>query len=175
MQRKLFYSIIAVYLGAVALGAGIVYGGTFLTTKTVTNNVPKPAHLTMVSEGHNGGTNGTDNRPHDTIMPENITVFVGQEVDLTVINYDEGPHSITSTTLVTSSGTGIDLSIPGRTALGVPSVTNFPAFTPTQAGTYLWKCITPCDAGQGYWAMGGPSGTNPVPGFMAGYMIVLSS
>ena len=169
MERKTLYSIIAVYLGAVALGAGIVYGGSVLTT----TSTAKPVHFTIVSEGHNGGSNSTfDNRPHDTIMPENITVYVGQTVYLTVINYDEGAHTITSTTLPTSTGTGIDLHIPGRTALGVPSVTNLPAFTPTKAGTYLWICMTPCDAGQGGWAMDGAAGSSPVPGFMAGYIIV---
>lgn len=166
MQRKLLLSIVAVYLGAVALGAGIVYGGSILTTKST----PKPVHLTMVVEGHAGGSNSTfDNRGHDTMMPENLTVFVGQQVSLTVINYDEGPHSITASDL------SLDFQIPGRTALGVPSVTNF-QFTPNKAGTFVWYCRIPCDAGQGGWAMTpGPNNMPAQPGFMAGYIIVQSS
>jgi plastocyanin len=166
MQRKLLASIIIVYIGAAALGFGIVYGGGILTAKSVA----KPLTITMVSEGHNGGMNSTyDHRPHDTIMPENITTFVGQEVDLTVINYDEGGHTITS------GGVGIDLQFAGRTALGVPSVTHF-TFTPNKAGTFLWYCRLPCDAGQGGWAMTmGPNGEAAQPGFMAGYIIVQSS
>ena len=122
----------------------------------------KQAFITLVSEGHLGGSLGPDGLKHDTIIPADFTAYAGQTVNLTVVNYDEGPHTITSGAL------GINFQFPGAKSDGVPSVTQF-QFTPAKAGVYQWYCALPCDAGQGGWAMtqGGQ------PGFMAGNITIL--
>lgn len=125
-------------------------------------SAPPKAYITLVSEGHEGGSLGPDGLKHDTIIPADFTVYAGQTVELSAVNYDEGAHTITNPAL------GIDFQFPGAKSDGVPSVTQF-QFTPTKAGVYQWYCRLPCDLGQGGWAMtnGGQ------PGFMAGNITVL--
>ena len=160
--------IIAVLVVSVAAGVGVGWG-IATTTSTSSSGTPKAVSLSMVVEGHSGGVLAVDNKTHDTMMPENLTVYVGQTITLTAQNFDEGPHTITNAAL------GIDFYIPGHTSAGVPSVSHF-TFTPTKAGTYYWYCRLPCDAGQGGWAMTqGPGGLPTQPGFMGGYIIVLNS
>lgn len=123
--------------------------------------------ITLVSEGHEGGSLGPDGKTHDTIMPSNFTVYVGQTVELTFINYDEGPHTFTS------QGLGVNFQYPGAKSDGVPSVTHF-QFTATKAGVFRWYCALPCDGGQGGWAMTTGSDAQPGQlGFMGGYVTVL--
>lgn len=158
--------ILAVLVVSVAAGVGVGWG--YATTTSSSSGTPKGVHFGMIVEGHSGGVLGSDNKTHDTMMPENFTVYVGQTVTITVQNFDEGPHTITNAAL------GIDFQIPGRTAVGVPSSTTF-TFTPTKTGTYFWYCRLPCDAGQGGWAMLAYNG-NPVrAGWMGGYITVLNS
>ena len=150
-------------------GFGAGYGVSIMSAKPPTPPTVPTAYVTLVVEGHSGGNLGPDGKTHDTFIPSNFTVYAGQLVDLTVINYDEGPHSFTSTCL------GVNFMIPGRTAVGVPSVSHF-QFTPSSPGVFRWWCSTPCDAGQGGWAMttGSDGGIGQL-GFMAGYVTVLSS
>lgn len=158
--------VIAALLVSIAAGVGIGWG--IATTTASSSGTPKTAYLSMVVEGHAGGILAIDNKTHDTMMPENLTVYVGQTVTLAVLNFDESPHTITNAAL------GIDFLIPGRTAVGVPSASHF-TFTPTKAGVYYWYCRLPCDAGQGGWAMT-PKGSLPTqPGFMGGWITVLAS
>lgn len=164
MNKNLLPALLVVAL-VVGLGIGYAGAGAFPAGSTT----PKPATITMVSEGHEGGSLASDGKTHDTIMPASFTVYVGQQVNLTVINYDEGPHTITSPTL------GINFQFPGAKAAGVPSVTSF-TFTATKAGSYLWYCALPCDKGQGGWAMTqGANGSPAQIGFMAGYITVLGA
>jgi plastocyanin len=136
-------------------------------TATQTAMLGQHADITIVVEGHSGGSLGPDGKTHDTMMPSNFTVYVGQTVGLTFINYDEGPHSFTSTDL------GVNFIIPGRTATSVPSVSHF-QFTPTKAGVFRWWCLIACDTGQGGWAMTtGTDGGIGQLGFMAGYVTVM--
>jgi hypothetical protein len=129
---------------------------------------PLKAFVTLVTEGHEGGSMGPDGLKHDTVIPADFTVYKGQAVELTMINYDEGPHTITS------DGLGIHFQYPGAKSDGVPSVTQF-NFTPARAGVFEWYCALPCDAGQGGWAMTqGPHGEKAQPGFMDGNITVLS-
>jgi plastocyanin len=137
-----------------------------------------------VFRGHiNGktGVPGPDKKGHDTFVPSTIAVKVGVPVKVTVVNYDEGAHSIVA------PGLGLNVTIkPGiepkdvsesakeEIGEGVKPVATTFSFTPKKAGVYRWYCALPCDAGQGYWAMGmGYSGPGK-EGAMAGFIVVLA-
>ncbi len=154
----------------VVLFAGIAVG--FVSEASLgqaPSKPPKYADITLISEGHEGGMLGPDNKTHDTIMPSNFTVYVGEIVNLTIINYDEGPHTFTS------PGLGVNFKFPGTKGNGVPPVSYF-QFEATKPGVFFWYCNTPCDKGQGGWAMtSGPNGEQAQPGYMAGYVTVLNS
>jgi plastocyanin len=139
-----------------------------------------------VFRGHiNGkpGVPGADGKGHDTFVPSTFAVKVGVPVQVTVVNYDEGSHSIVSPEL------GLNVTIkPGiepkeakskeSTAEDIgegvkPTTTTF-TFTPTKAGVFRWFCSLPCDAGQHGWAMQmGYSGPSK-EGSMAGFIVVLA-
>ena len=113
---------------------------------------------------------GPDGAGHDAIVPASIVVPAGKEVTLTVINYDEGPHTITS------PDANIDLFInPGKQQPdgSVTPVSTTLTFTITKAGVYRWYCSTPCDAGHGGWAMTKGFGGDDQEGFMAGNIVAL--
>lgn len=123
--------------------------------------------VTLVTEGHEGGNVGPDKKTHDTVIPSDFTVYLGQTVNLTIINYDEGPHTFTSPEL------GVSFQYPGAISAGVPSISHF-QFTASKAGVFRWYCTLPCDMGQGGWAM--TAGTDGQPGqlgFMGGHVTVI--
>lgn len=60
---------------------------------------------------------------------------------MTVLNYDDMPHTWTAAAL------GVDAAIPAGSARS-PSTTTF-VIDPRAAGTFEWRCTTPCDP----WAM----------------------
>jgi hypothetical protein len=110
---------------------------------------------------------GPDNQTHDAFVPCNFTVYAGQNVNLTIVNYDTMPHSFTSPTL------NVDFQAPSSNAIGVPSVSHF-QFTEAKAGIYRWWCELPCDTDQGGWAM--TTGSDGQPGqirYMGGFVTVL--
>jgi hypothetical protein len=116
------------------------------------------------------GIKGPDGKGHDSFVAPNFVVKSGAPVTVTVVNYDEGSHSMTA------PGVGLDASITGGKALSngkIGPVTTHFTFTPTTKGTFRWYCKIPCDKGANYWAMGpgydGPSEN----GFMAGYIVVI--
>jgi plastocyanin len=101
------------------------------------------------------------------LVRSNLDVKVGDTVKVTVTNYDEGPHTFTSPEL------GVNATIaPAKNAdKGIPSKTTF-TFTVKKAGKFRWFCETPCDAGQGGWAMK-PDKDKEIAqvGYMAGYVV----
>ena len=106
---------------------------------------------------------GADGATHDAFNPTNFTVYVGQTVNLTIINYDDMPHTFSSTAL------GVSFNVPGSTQAGVPSVVHY-QFTVDKAGVYRWWCATPCDS----WAMSsGFDGQLGQIGYMGGFVSVL--
>lgn len=108
---------------------------------------------------------GPDGQMHDAFNPANFTVYVGQTVNLTIINYDTMSHTFTSSSL------GISFNAPGATKDGVPTVMHY-QFTVTKEGLYRWWCATPCDA----WAMStGSDGQIGQKGYMGGFVNVLQS
>jgi len=138
-------------------------------TTAQTPTVGKYANITLVVKSSQDGDIGPDGKTHSTFIPCNFTVYVGQTVNLTVISYDNGQHSFTSTAL------GVNFFIPERTSPTVPSVTHI-QFTVTKVGVFRWWCALKCDIERNGWAMTkGKDGGIGQLGFMAGYVTVLGS
>lgn len=172
-MKNALASILIVASLAIGLVAGY-YGGVYTTppaqTNTVTpGNPAKFANVALVIK--DGIMNGTDKQLHDVFAPSNVTVYLGQTVSLTFINFDTGNHSFTSTSL------GINKVIYGASvnSNGSPngySTTTTLQFTPTKTGLYRWWCAIPCDS----WAMAIDSkdGNPGMIGYMGGFVIVLA-
>jgi plastocyanin len=120
-----------------------------------------------------------DGKGHDTAVPSTFGVKVGIPVHVTVVNYDEGAHTITAPALglnaVVKPGTEFETPPKGAGATEVlnsvtPGITHF-TFTVKKAGVYRWHCALPCDAGQGGWAMTNDNTGAGQGGFMAGYIV----
>lgn len=103
---------------------------------------------------------------HAVFAPTNFTVYRGQIVNVTVINYEQMPDSLTSPAL------GVNLIFSPATPQGVPSVSHF-QFIMNSTGTFEYWCgFCHTAAGQYVWA-GHP--LNPgQPDLMKGYVTVLS-
>ena len=142
--------------------------GFYFATITVAaaQNTAAPSHASVTITAIADLRMGPDNDTHDTFVPSNFTVYTGQTVDLTLVNYDDMPHSFTSPSL------GVDFAIPPALGDGVPSVTHY-QFTVSQSGSFRYYCVTPCDE----WAMGidPTDGKIGMLGFMGGYVNVLSA
>jgi len=125
--------------------------------------------LSATMYGSHLGIKGPDGLPHDVMIPSNFVIKAGVPVTLTVVNYDEGPHTITAT--------DADLNLlikggkeqPDKSVLPVTTTFNF---TIAKKGVYRWYCALPCDAKHGSWDMKqGYSGPDK-EGFMAGFIVV---
>lgn len=160
----LIAAFIVIVMAAVLLGA--IAGYDFKPAATTVSSAAKYADITLVVQGDS--TLGPDGQLHDAFAPCNFTVYAGQVVNLTVVNYDSGQHSFTSTTL------NVNFQIAASQTNGVPAVSNF-QFTETKAGVYRWWCSDPCDTDAGGWAMTtGSDGQPGQIGFMGGFVTVLS-
>jgi hypothetical protein len=115
------------------------------------------------------GILGPDGKGHDAIVPPNFVVKAGVPVQLTIINYDEGAHTITCKDL------GLDIQIKGGKEVGknVEPVTTMASFTPAKKGTFRWYCALACDAGQHGWAMEQGYAGPGKEGYMAGFIVVM--
>jgi uncharacterized cupredoxin-like copper-binding protein len=163
LSKIVWLAFIIVVLAAVMLG--IVIGSNLKPSTTPVLSTIKPADITLVVQG--GSTLGPDGNLHDAFVPCNFTVYAGQEVNLTVVNYDSAEHSFTSPTL------NVNFLIPPSTTNGVPLVSNF-QFSESTAGVYRWYCSIPCDTDAGGWAMmTGSDGQPGQIGFMGGFVTVL--
>jgi plastocyanin len=89
---------------------------------------------------------GSDGKLHDAYTPGDITVNSGNQVQLTVYNFDDGTHTLTALDL------GVNMAVKGSTQKGNPSVNTY-TFTPTKKGSFKWMCANPCDGQNGQWAM----------------------
>jgi len=172
-------AIILALLAAIVLGLVIGYdlkpsatttisptpSPTTNTTNSTSNAAEKYADITLIVQSDL--TLGPDGKLHDTFVPCNFTVYTNQVVNLTVINYDNGEHSFTSTTL------NVNFQIPPSNVTGVPAIAQF-QFTEPNAGVYRWYCNIPCDTDAGGWAMTtGSDGQPDQIGFMGGFVTVL--
>lgn len=128
------------------------------------------AHITVYVLRGEQAPKGPDGHGHDMIVPANFVLKAGQPVDLTIVNYDEGAHTITARKM------GLNIMVaPGHELADktvTPVITHY-AFTPPEKGIFRWHCLTPCDKGGQYWAMSKGDGGDGQVGYMAGYFIVM--
>ena len=89
-----------------------------------------------------GARLGPDGKMHDTYSPADFSVVQGVPVQVTIYNYDGGPHSFTSPAF------GLNEVIGGSTKTGVANVKSF-TFTPKNTGSFTWRCDLQCDGGSG--------------------------
>ena len=104
LSKVVVAAFIVVVLAAIVLG--MVIGYDLKPASTPVSGTAKYADVTLVVQSDL--TLGPDNQTHDTFVPCNFTVYAGQIVNLTVVNYDNAPHSFTSPTL------NVAFQIPGK-------------------------------------------------------------
>jgi plastocyanin len=111
---------------------------------TVLPSTNKVQYVSMVVNP--GYKLGPDGKLHDAFTAANITVKADEPVELTVYNFDDGTHTVTSNDL------GLNLKVDGSKQKGTPAVSTV-TFTPNKAGTFKWFCADKCDGQNGQWAM----------------------
>ncbi|MCM2534021.1 cupredoxin domain-containing protein [Neobacillus pocheonensis] len=111
---------------------------------TVLPSTNKVQYVSMVINA--GYKLGSDGKLHDAFTPGDIAVKAGQPVEVTIYNFDDGTHTLTSNDL------GANIQISGSKQKGNPSVTTS-TFTPSKKGTFKWMCADKCDGQNGQWAM----------------------
>jgi hypothetical protein len=102
-------------------------------TNAITVNVI-PGSITM---------SGMDSKMHDAVLPSSWVVKQGQTFTLTAINYDGGPHSITSPSLGLSFTIAAGKEDPATKK--VTPTTSTTTFIATKTGAFHWYCAFPCD------------------------------
>jgi len=125
--------------------------------------------LNATMYGSKLGIKGPDGQPHDIIIPSNFVVKSGVPVTLTVVNYDEGPHTIFASDL------GLNLMIKGgqeQPDKSVKPVTTVLHFTASKKGVFRWYCSLPCDEKHGSWDMASSPAGPGRDSYMAGYIVV---
>jgi len=160
--RKFFRLIPAV--GALAIAGALVVTGCGSTGSSVKALAPTTLSYKVV--GPDDGLVGSDGNRHDTFYAlKGTTVQVGQQVTITIANYDDMPHSFTSPEL------GLNIMLPPAKGENDPSVTTY-TFTPSKMGRFRWYCAIPCDSDTNGWAM--KSGAHGIgqDDFLAGYISV---
>ena len=97
---------------------------------------------------------GPDGKWHDAFLPANFKLRAGVKTRITIVNYDNGLHSLVSPSL------NLNVKVPAAKGSKLGRVT----FTvkPTKVGRYDWWCGEPCDP----WAM-------THNGYMRGYIKVV--
>jgi len=163
LSKVMWMAVIVVLLATAVLG--MIIGYNLKPASTSTSATPKTADITLVVQGD--VKLGPDGNLHDAFTPCNFTVYAGQLVDLTIVNYDNGEHSFTSPSL------GVNFPVPGTNETGAPTVSTY-QFTEATAGVYRWYCTYPCDTDSGGWAMTTGSDGQPCQiGYMGGFVMVL--
>lgn len=169
-QKRCFEMKLRKILQLVPVGVALAVAGALVLTGCGSGNSPKAAlsaaTLSYKVVGPDAGLVGSDGNKHDTFFAlSGTTVTVGQEVTITVANFDDQPHSFTSPEL------GVNMMLPPATGVDQPTITTF-TFTATKAGKFRWFCAIPCDADTQGWAMNsGPNGVGQ-DDFLAGYITV---
>lgn len=164
------------HIGLVAalglLAAGIATAAPGAKTATHASKARRAVqHVKLVIKSDDEhGKKGSDGKWHDAYLPASFTVHKGVKVVVTVMNYDDMPHSFTATKgLFTLKGKKLNATI--RAAKDIeskneeteklkPTKTTF-TFIARKRGKFLWYCALPCDP----WSM-------THIGFMKGYVTV---
>jgi plastocyanin len=102
---------------------------------------PEAVKLVIKSDTEHG-KKGPDGKWHDAFLPANFKVHAGDTVTVTVYNYDDMPHSFTSSSLSSTQLINQNISEGSATA---PSKTTFTFKAPSAPGRYSWWCALPCD------------------------------
>ena len=117
-----------------------------------------------------------DKKYHDEMVPSTWAIRAGVKTQVTVVNYDDGDHSITAPALhlnaVIKPATAFKKPPAGATppeiANGtIPRTTTF-TLTVNKSGSYQWHCAMPCDGGPTSFAM-----TSSNDFGMSGYIVVV--
>lgn len=176
-MKRLLASLITL-VALVGLGASAA--GAFAGTTAKHARAAAFQQLTIyVFRGKESIPGAADGKGHDTMVPSTFAVKVGVPVRVTVVNYDEGEHTITAPGLglnaVIKPGTLFTTPPAGANATEllnqvVPGITHF-TLTVNKAGVYRWHCALPCDAGAKGWAMTSDTTGPGRNGFMAGYIV----
>jgi len=163
-SKIVWLGFVVVIMAAVVLG--LIIGYDVKPTSTAVSSTPKTADITLVVQGD--VKLGPDGKLHDAFTPCNFTVYAGQQVNLIIVNYDNGEHTFTSPSL------GVNFVIPPSNETGVPTVSVF-QFNEANVGVYRWYCAYPCDTDAGGWAMTtGSDGQPGQIGYMGGFVTVLA-
>jgi plastocyanin len=112
------------------------------TTSQSAKNLAPAAIKLVIKSDEEHAKKGPEGEWHDAYLPANFSVDPGQQVNVTVYNYDEGAHSFTSTAL------GVNAIIAAGSEKS-PHKATFSFTAPAKAGKYEWWCALPCDP----WAM----------------------
>jgi len=130
----------------VTITTGAATPATSSTSVPATASLPpKAISLKVVA----GGKLGPDGIKHDTFTKTEFAVKVGQRLDLTIDNTDEGEHSITSPEI------GVNVVVK-------PGVHTYQIVV-KEKGRFSWFCVIPCDDEANGWAM-------QHAGYMSGYI-----
>ncbi|HJV47620.1 MAG TPA: hypothetical protein VJ824_18015 [Bacillota bacterium] len=89
---------------------------------------------------------GADGKLHDAFTPGDLTINANTPVELTIYNFDDGEHTLTSGDL------GVNIKVVGSKKKGDPGVTIY-KFIASKTGTFKWNCMESCDEDSGKWAM----------------------
>ena len=112
------------------------------TANAAVTTAPVESVSLVVKSDEEKGKMGSDGNWHDAFLPADFSVKAGATVRITVRNYDDMPHTFTSTEL------GVNENIPAGSE-GKPGTIAFTIQAPQEAGSYEWFCALPCDP----WAM----------------------
>ncbi len=160
--------IVLAWLGGIGVVVALLLSILALTksadrnTVTITSGAAAPATSSTPSGGAGtlptktislkvvpGGKLGPDKIMHDTFTKTEFAAKVGQKLDLTIDNTDEGEHSITSPEI------GVNIVVK-------PGVHTYEIVV-KEKGRFSWFCEIPCDDEANGWAM-------QHAGYMAGYI-----
>ena len=139
-------------LGLTAVVAFASVGVASVAPKTKLRHFGHTAKLIVRSDDQHG-RKGPDGKWHDAFLPADFSVARGARVKVTILNYDDSPHSFTS------PGLHLNELVPGAKGK-TPGRITF-TLTAKKAGKYAWWCNQPCDP----WAMAHD-------GYMRGFVTV---
>ncbi len=133
--------------------ASLVFAGV-ASAQTASHHKRLVQHVKLVVKSDDQhGKKGSDGKWHDAFLPASFKVKAGAKVLVTVVNYDDMPHSFNAKGLKTNA-----IIMPGNDA---GKTTKFSFIAPKKAGKYAWHCDPKCDP----WAM-------KHVGFMRGFVTV---
>ncbi len=146
----LLFSILALTKSADRNTVTITSGAAAPATSSTPTGTPsalptKTVSLKVIPEGKAG----PDGKKHDNFTQTEFAAKVGQKLDLTIDNTDEGEHSITSPEI------GVNIIVK-------PGIHTYEIVV-KEKGRFTWFCVIPCDSNANGWAM-------QHAGYMRGYI-----